>query len=110
MNAAQTQRTALQGVAVACKFFQPPGFAKLPLQPSDEAADIIFTKVPDTPDVEAVLFGETVVVAGLTKGKTVVDMSSVSPLVTKNFAQKINALGCDYLNPPVPTRPAYVRR
>jgi 2-hydroxy-3-oxopropionate reductase len=64
-------------------------------------ADIVFLMVPDTPDVEAVLFGENGVAAGLSKGKTVVDMSSISPIETKTFAQKINALGCDYLDAPV---------
>jgi len=66
-----------------------------------ERADIVFIMVPDTPDVEAVLFGENGVAAGLSKGKTVVDMSSISPMATKAFAQKINALGCDYLDAPV---------
>ena len=66
-----------------------------------EQADVIFTMVPDTPDVAAVLFGEAGVAAGLSKGKTVVDMSSISPIETKQFAQKINALGCDYLDAPV---------
>ena len=71
-----------------------------------EAADIIFTMLPDTPDVEAVLFGESSVSAGLMKSagrarKVVVDMSSISPIATKTFAQKINALGCDYLDAPV---------
>ena len=66
-----------------------------------ERADVIFTMLPDTPDVEAVLFGKDGVAAGLGKGKTVVDMSSISPLETKAFAQKINALGCDYLDAPV---------
>ena len=64
-------------------------------------ADIIFTMVPDTPDVEKVLFGENGVTAGLSKGKIVVDMSSISPIATKEFAKKINALGCDYLDAPV---------
>jgi 2-hydroxy-3-oxopropionate reductase len=64
-------------------------------------ADFVFTMVPDTPDVEAVLFGETGVASGLSKGKTVVDMSSISPIETKAFAKKINALGCDYLDAPV---------
>ena len=64
-------------------------------------ADIIFTMVPDTPDVEKVLFGENGVAAGLSKGKIVVDMSSISPITTKEFAKKINALGCDYLDAPV---------
>ena len=66
-----------------------------------ERADIIFIMVPDTPDVAAVLFNEGGVAAGLSKGKTVVDMSSISPIETKDFAKKINALGCDYLDAPV---------
>ncbi len=66
-----------------------------------EAADIVFTMVPDTPDVEAVLFGEHGMAAGLSAGKTVVDMSSISPMATKDFARQINALGCDYLDAPV---------
>jgi 2-hydroxy-3-oxopropionate reductase len=70
-----------------------------------EKADIIFLMLPDTPDVAAVLFGDNGVAAGLFdakgKGKTVVDMSSISPMETKEFAKKINALGCDYLDAPV---------
>ena len=66
-----------------------------------ERADVIFIMVPDTPDVEAALFAEDGVAAGLREGKTVVDMSSISPIATKVFAQKINALGCDYLDAPV---------
>jgi 2-hydroxy-3-oxopropionate reductase len=66
-----------------------------------ERADIIITMVPDTPDVEAALFGESGIAAGLSKGKTVVDMSSISPIATKTFARKINDLGCDYLDAPV---------
>jgi 2-hydroxy-3-oxopropionate reductase len=66
-----------------------------------ERADIVFTMVPDTPDVETVLFAENGVAAGLSKGKIVVDMSSISPIATKAFAQKINAIGCDYLDAPV---------
>ena len=66
-----------------------------------ERADIIFTMVPDTPDVEKVLFGDKGIASGLSKGKVVVDMSSISPIATKEFANKINALGCDYLDAPV---------
>jgi len=77
--------------AVACK------------TPADVArqADVVFTMVPDTPDVELVLFGDNGVASGLTAGKTVVDMSSISPMATKQFAQRINELGCDYLDAPV---------
>ncbi|WP_454850873.1 2-hydroxy-3-oxopropionate reductase [Rhizobium binxianense] len=66
-----------------------------------EAADIVILMLPDTPDVEAVLFGENGVAAGLSSGKLVIDMSSISPVATKNFARRIEALGCDYLDAPV---------
>ncbi|MBL8529432.1 MAG: 2-hydroxy-3-oxopropionate reductase [Burkholderiales bacterium] len=66
-----------------------------------EKSDIVITMVPDTPDVGAALFGENGVAAGLSKGKVVVDMSSISPVETKEYAKKINALGCDYLDAPV---------
>ena len=66
-----------------------------------QQADIIFTMLPDTPDVEKVLFGEQGVAAGLTKGKTLVDMSSISPIATKAFAERITALGAGWLDAPV---------
>ena len=80
-NSSATQCTTAQGVA--------------------ERADVVFTMLPDTPDVELVLFGERGVSAGLKPGKVVVDMSSISPLATKQFAKAINALECDYLDAPV---------
>jgi 2-hydroxy-3-oxopropionate reductase len=69
-------------------------------------ADVIFTMVPDTPDVEAVLFGENGVAAGLKASasgarKTIVDMSSISPMATKKFAARIAELGADYVDAPV---------
>jgi 2-hydroxy-3-oxopropionate reductase len=66
-----------------------------------QESDAIIIMVPDTPHVEAVLFGENGVAQGLSKGKIVVDMSSISPLATKEFARKIEALGADYLDAPV---------
>ena len=66
-----------------------------------EAADIIITIVPDTPQVDEVLFGEGGVAEGLSAGKLVIDMSSISPIETKVFADKIKALGCGYLDAPV---------
>ncbi|MDA9411229.1 2-hydroxy-3-oxopropionate reductase [Bradyrhizobium sp. CCBAU 45384] len=66
-----------------------------------EEADVVIIMVPDTPHVEAVLFGKDGVAGGLSKGQIVVDMSSVSPLATKEFARKIEALGADYLDAPV---------
>jgi 2-hydroxy-3-oxopropionate reductase len=64
-------------------------------------SDVIILMVPDTPDVEAVLFGTDGVSAKLSAGKTVVDMSSISPISTKEFARRINDLGSDYLDAPV---------
>jgi 2-hydroxy-3-oxopropionate reductase len=66
-----------------------------------QKAEIIITMVPDTPDVEKVLFGTNGVAEGLSSGKTVVDMSSIAPVATKEFAKKINELGCDYFDAPV---------
>ncbi|MEI6161786.1 MAG: 2-hydroxy-3-oxopropionate reductase [Roseococcus sp.] len=66
-----------------------------------KAAEIIILMVPDTPDVERVLFGANGVAAGLSAGKLVIDMSSISPTATKDFAAKVNALGCDYIDAPV---------
>ncbi|MEC5385475.1 2-hydroxy-3-oxopropionate reductase [Uliginosibacterium sp. H3] len=64
-------------------------------------ADVIIIMVPDTPHVESVLFNADGVAAGLSDGKLVIDMSSIAPVATKAFAQRINALGCDYLDAPV---------
>ena len=66
-----------------------------------QKADIIITMVPDTPHVAAALFDANGIAEGLSAGKIVVDMSSISPLETKEFARKINALGCEYLDAPV---------
>jgi 2-hydroxy-3-oxopropionate reductase len=66
-----------------------------------EASDIIITMVPDTPDVQAALFSDDGVAAGLSPGKIVVDMSSISPTATTGFAERIEALGCFYLDAPV---------
>lgn len=65
------------------------------------AAEIVVTMVPDTPQVEEVLFGGNGVAEGLSPGKLVIDMSSISPIATKTFATRINALSCDYLDAPV---------
>lgn len=64
-------------------------------------AHVIITMVPDTPDVEKVLFGADGVAEGLSAGKVVVDMSSISPVATKDFAARIAEKGADYLDAPV---------
>ena len=66
-----------------------------------QKSEIVFVMVSDTPDVEQVLFSENGVAKGLSPGKIVIDMSSISPTATKAFAQKINALGADYVDAPV---------
>jgi 2-hydroxy-3-oxopropionate reductase len=66
-----------------------------------ENAEIIFVMVNDTPDVEKVLFGDNGVASALKPGKIVVDMSSISPITTKEFARRIEALGCFYVDAPV---------
>jgi 2-hydroxy-3-oxopropionate reductase len=64
-------------------------------------SEVVILMVPDTPHVEDVLFGEKGVAHGLTKGKVVVDMSSISPIATKEFGKRVEALGCDYVDAPV---------
>jgi 2-hydroxy-3-oxopropionate reductase len=64
-------------------------------------SEVIFTMVPDTPDVQKVLFGDNGIASALTKGKTVIDMSSISPIETKEFAKQIEATGADWLDAPV---------
>lgn len=66
-----------------------------------ENAEVIVLMVPDTPHVEEVLFGDSGVANGLTDGKCVVDMSSISPIATRDFAVRIGQLGCDYVDAPV---------
>jgi 2-hydroxy-3-oxopropionate reductase len=87
----QVPQALLDAGAVACK------------TPADVArqAEVIFTMVPDTPDVAKVLFGEGGIAAALGKGKTVVDMSSISPIETQAFAKQVEATGADWLDAPV---------
>ncbi len=66
-----------------------------------EKVSVVIIMVPDTPDVESVLFNSGGVAEGLSKGKIVVDMSSISPISTKEFAKKVNAKGAEYLDAPV---------
>jgi 2-hydroxy-3-oxopropionate reductase len=66
-----------------------------------QKADVIITMVPDTPHVAAALFDPNGVAEGLSRGKIVVDMSSISPVETKKFAERIKALGCEYVDAPV---------
>ncbi len=64
-------------------------------------SDILIVMVPDTPDVEDVLFGESAVVEGVKSGAVVVDMSSISPIATKDFARRLAEIGVEMLDAPV---------
>jgi 2-hydroxy-3-oxopropionate reductase len=66
-----------------------------------ERAEVVITMLPDTPDVERVLFGSPGVAEGLTAGKLVMDMSSISPTATGAFAERIRGMGCEYVDAPV---------
>jgi len=66
-----------------------------------QKSDIIFLMLPDTPDVEAVLFGKDGITEGVRSSSIVVDMSSISPIATKEFARKLDALGVKMLDAPV---------
>ena len=66
-----------------------------------EKSDIIILMLPDTPDAELALFGKEGVAEGVKKGSVVVDMSSISPIATKEFAKKLEELGVEMLDAPV---------
>jgi 2-hydroxy-3-oxopropionate reductase len=66
-----------------------------------EGAEVVILMLPDTPDVDAVLSGRDGVLAGLKPGSLVIDMSSISPIATKEFAARVEAAGSDYLDAPV---------
>lgn len=66
-----------------------------------QEAEFIIIMVPDTPQVEEVLFSENGIAEGVGPNKIVIDMSSISPSATKQFAEKINATGAQYLDAPV---------
>jgi 2-hydroxy-3-oxopropionate reductase len=77
--------------------------ARVVATPRDVAAacEVLILMVPDTPDVDAVLFGADGAAEGLQSGSLVIDMSSISPIETKVFAQRVNEKGCEYLDAPV---------
>jgi 2-hydroxy-3-oxopropionate reductase len=66
-----------------------------------EKSEIVILMVPDTPDVRSVLFDRNGIADGLSAGKIVIDMSSISPIETKQFAAQIKKRGCGYVDAPV---------
>ena len=94
---------------VTSKFHIPPKqelidnglqFAETP-KALAEKVDITILMLPDTPDVKDVLFGENGVASGLSAGKLLIDMSSISPIDTKEFAKKVRETGAEYMDAPV---------
>jgi 2-hydroxy-3-oxopropionate reductase len=64
-------------------------------------ADVVILMVPDTPDVETVLFGPNGVAESLNDKSLVIDMSSIAPVATRNFAERVGLTGAHYLDAPV---------
>ena len=64
-------------------------------------SEIVFLMLPDTPDVEQALFGADGVASGIRAGSIVVDMSSISPIATRRFAERLGAMGVEMLDAPV---------
>jgi 2-hydroxy-3-oxopropionate reductase len=77
--------------------------AKQAYTPADLAArcDVIVICVSDTPDVEAVLFGENGAIHGAKAGSLVVDCSTISPIKTREFAKALADKGVHMLDAPV---------
>lgn len=65
------------------------------------AADIVITMLPDTPDVESVVFGEGGLAESMRAGSILVDMSSISPVATRRFAASLAERGITMLDAPV---------
>lgn len=86
----------------AVKVLQEAG-AKVAKSPKELAAnaDIVITMVPNAPIVKALLEGDDGILAGLNENSIVIDMSSVSPVDSKNFAQMVEAKNCKFLDSPV---------
>ena len=66
-----------------------------------ERADIIFTMLPDGPEVEAVVLGQAGILEGCRRGAMIVDMSSINPLVSQKLAKACAAKGVDFVDAPV---------
>ena len=66
-----------------------------------ENADVIFTCVSDTPDVEHVIFGKDGIIEGAKEGAVVVDMSTISPDATRGFAKRLAEKGIGMVDAPI---------
>ncbi|MBU0475155.1 MAG: NAD(P)-dependent oxidoreductase [Bacteroidetes bacterium] len=66
-----------------------------------ESSDIIITMVSDSPDVKDVILGEDGIIFGIIEGSVVIDMSTISPSVTRNIAEKLKEKNVEMLDAPV---------
>ncbi|GMG62242.1 2-hydroxy-3-oxopropionate reductase [Tetragenococcus halophilus] len=66
-----------------------------------EKTDVIITMLPNSPNVDAALFDENGIAEGLSSGKTVIDMSSISPVASQEFSTKLEELNVNFLDAPV---------
>src|SRR5690606_36974589 len=64
-------------------------------------SDVIITMLPDSPDVQQVVAGENGILEGLKAGTLLIDMSTISPVVTKALAEQVRAKGASMLDAPV---------
>jgi 3-hydroxyisobutyrate dehydrogenase len=64
-------------------------------------SDVLVTCVSDTPDVEAILFGPDGVASGAARGLLVIDCSTISPSASRTFAERLAALGVEFVDAPV---------
>lgn len=70
------------------------------------ASDVVITCVPDSPQVEEALFGTDGAAAGANSGSVFIDMSTISPVATRRFAERIASQGCGFVDAPVSGGPA----
>ena len=66
-----------------------------------EKSDVVITMLPDSPDAEKVILGENGVLEGIKEGSIIIDMSSISPIVSKRIAKESKKKGIEMLDTPV---------
>lgn len=66
-----------------------------------EKSDVIITMLQNSPNVESAIFDENGLAEGLSAGKCIIDMSSIAPLASRDFAKRLAEIGVDFLDAPV---------
>lgn len=109
MGRPMAERLVRAGEHVTCHRVKEPSRYLIELGAKEAAsaaeavadAEFVVLMLPDTPQVEDVLFGEGGVAAALKPGSVLIDMSSISPVATREFAAKVEQAGAHYLDAPV---------